>query len=994
MRPVWNVRLPTSPASASNNFCRREQRFFKISFPTKLRKKARICRNSADLATRGTRELGDVLVCFHGDGKDALFRCRRARLNGRKEEEEESVQNPPPKMPFYNNVYYPYQSDVQGAPSSAGIPSLLNSPQSHHSSGSQGAPAGAAMSAAPASGITLPPSIFRPRRESIDWRRINAVDVDRVAAELDIAALLEHVNGVTFCNLEVEKCQRCQSPVDPALLKLFRLAQFTVEYLLHTQDHQSHSLRVVKDKVEAVEREREQLRSDLQSKMQKQTESLKTLKDELKQRKKIIASQQAMITAGMASYHKCQHCDKAFLNASYLQSHMQRRHPEEYDFNLMSENQRKLQSVRFQEEITKLKEQLEAQQQTYITKSSQEQMMKEHMMKELEKWKEEERKNMNRQMDEIRERNNRDMDSLYKRNATLEKQLTKVLETNSLLMTKIDSRQSSSSTTHGQEERYQLEVLSLQQQLQRQEEKWTSKLDKVKTKYETETNKLSEDLQSMQMSLSDQKERSRRRAEKMDHRLQEQQQLLASQAQQINSQMRPITSSPVSIVMECPAEASIPDKKSIPVTYEPSPSLHKLDPIEEQSEEDKDSSISESRSALVIQQAKSFMKNPGARQDMRHIVEQAFVQRLEGNRVKRGARSISKEEYSRIMSTVLSKRRETVRVDPKYKFVEEEIRRTLDQRLRTRLEGGDLVPDQNSQTMQSAQARPRSSSLPSRVTRVVSGPVAKLLLTPQPAPRSRTNTLPKTSTPKSVYSSRTSPFSTDEESDEETPPQKPKTLQAKAQLSTAPQAAKVTQAKSLKLSALPAKEPQVKSSAALVTKTTVTAVESESEWTEGSEMEEIDPKQLQRAHNHGQNGNMNHNNVHGYLVKDLTRSLEKQLAERGPKKPAGGVNTVQDKNDTVRELKFNKDNKSDDDDDDDDDEDDWDISSLEDAPLAPPTTKQSPLLVKRSVESTSTSIWGTSSSKGPKPGLTEAGTGSTLKSSLVTVSDWSDSDGI
>ncbi|XP_028811135.1 zinc finger protein Dzip1-like [Denticeps clupeoides] len=218
----------------------------------------------------------------------------------------------------------------------------------------------------------------------------------------------------------MEKCQRCQSPVDPVLLKLFRLAQFTVEYLLHAQDHQSHSLRVVKDKVEAVEREREQLRSDLQSKMQKQTESLKTLKDELMQRKEIIASQHAMITAGMASYHKCQHCNKAFLNASYLQSHMQRRHPEEYDFNLMSENQRKLQFVRFQEEITKLKDQLEAQQQTYITKSSQqEQMMKEHMMKELEKWKEEERKNMNRQMDEIRECNNRDMDSLYKRNATL-----------------------------------------------------------------------------------------------------------------------------------------------------------------------------------------------------------------------------------------------------------------------------------------------------------------------------------------------------------------------------------------------------------------------------------------------------------------------------------------------------------------------------------------------------------------------------------------------
>lgn len=99
----------------------------------------------------------------------------------------------------------------------------------------------------------------------------------------------------------------------------------------------------------------------------------------------------------------------------------------------------------------------------------------------------------------------------------------------------------------------------------------------------------------------------------------------------------------------------------------------------------------------------------------------------------------------------------------------------------------------------------------------------------------------------------------------------------------------------------------------------------------------------------------------------------------------------------------------------DDDEDDWDISSLDDLSVPAP--------VRKSLDSDSaTSVWGTSTGKGQKtgqslslsqtwlhagpfilhlqplmmfirsPGLNEAGTGSTLKSSLVSVSDWSDDD--
>ena len=152
--------------------------------------------------------------------------------------------------------------------------------------------------------VPLPPFRFRLQRESVDWRRIGALDVDRVASELDFQTLQEHIAGVTFCSIEAERCQRCQAPVDSAVLKLFRLSQLTVEYLLHSQDYLSLSLQAAEERVQAEQREKEQIHLMFQ----KHADELKTLKDELKQRKKIITSQQAMISTGIAGYNKVCMC--------------------------------------------------------------------------------------------------------------------------------------------------------------------------------------------------------------------------------------------------------------------------------------------------------------------------------------------------------------------------------------------------------------------------------------------------------------------------------------------------------------------------------------------------------------------------------------------------------------------------------------------------------------------------------------------------------------
>uniref|UniRef100_A0A8C5KJ56 Cilium assembly protein DZIP1 N-terminal domain-containing protein n=2 Tax=Jaculus jaculus TaxID=51337 RepID=A0A8C5KJ56_JACJA len=98
---------------------------------------------------------------------------------------------------------------------------------------------------------TLPTFKFQPRRESIDWRRISALDVDRVARELDVATLQENITSVTFCNLDREACSRCGQPVDPVLLKVLRLAQLIIEYLLHCQDCLSASVAQLEARLQA-----------------------------------------------------------------------------------------------------------------------------------------------------------------------------------------------------------------------------------------------------------------------------------------------------------------------------------------------------------------------------------------------------------------------------------------------------------------------------------------------------------------------------------------------------------------------------------------------------------------------------------------------------------------------------------------------------------------------------------------------------------------------
>ncbi|ESO83867.1 hypothetical protein LOTGIDRAFT_236380 [Lottia gigantea] len=162
---------------------------------------------------------------------------------------------------------------------------------------------------------------FKKRFEHIDWRKIASIDVDQISRTLDFNALQENIMNLTFCNIESELDMRM---VDPNFVKLFKLAQFTIEYLLHSQDYLAGIVAASEEKVKLTEQEMIKLKEELEKLKEELTES----KKESHKRKKLLIAQQQMIHSGSDSYNKCPFCSKAFLNASFLQSHIFRRHHE------------------------------------------------------------------------------------------------------------------------------------------------------------------------------------------------------------------------------------------------------------------------------------------------------------------------------------------------------------------------------------------------------------------------------------------------------------------------------------------------------------------------------------------------------------------------------------------------------------------------------------------------------------------------------------------
>ena len=169
----------------------------------------------------------------------------------------------------------------------------------------------------------FPPYVFRKRNERVDWRKIAAVDPDRIAREVDFRTLQDNINNVTFCDVESELGS--DGPLDPNYVKLFKLAQLTIEYLLNSQQYLTGVIGNQDELLLVLKKES----SDVSTELDKEKKELQRLKKECHKRKKLLAQQQQVIVAGgSSSYFSCPKCPKAFMNESFLQGHLERKHPE------------------------------------------------------------------------------------------------------------------------------------------------------------------------------------------------------------------------------------------------------------------------------------------------------------------------------------------------------------------------------------------------------------------------------------------------------------------------------------------------------------------------------------------------------------------------------------------------------------------------------------------------------------------------------------------
>ncbi|XP_032352656.1 cilium assembly protein DZIP1 isoform X5 [Camelus dromedarius] len=836
-----------------------------------------------------------------------------------------------PSMPFQKHVYYPLASGLEGPYASAAAPA-----------------GGAAMACAPPSAASgpLPFFQFRPRLESVDWRRLSAIDVDKVAGAVDVLTLQENIVNITFCKLEDEKCPHCQSGVDPVLLKLIRLAQLTIEYLLHSQEFLTSQLHNLEERLLLSLADCEQSKQLLS----KQAGQIKLLKEECKRRKKMISTQQLMMEA-KASYYQCHLCDKAFTNQAFLQSHIQRRHPEE---SHLAEYKKRAQTDKLQNEIDMLKEQLqltksqlEAAQHAHAVRFSKEYEMQktkeEEFLKLFDRWKEEEKEKLVDEMEKVKEMFMKEFKELTSKNSALEYQLSEIQKSNMQIKSNIGTLKDAHEF---KEERPQCpqDFQNVMQLLDSQESKWTARVQALHQEHKKEKSRLLSHIEKLRTSMIDDLNASnvfyKKRIEELGQRLQEQNELIITQRQQIKE----FTSKPLNSVSEpkvsAPAPQTLDAKSSLTVAHEQAFSSHILEPIEEVSEEEKGRDNEQKLNNTHLR--KALRNNPSLTKEVRTVLEQSLVEKLETLGINADIRGIPSDRLNRVLRTVESARHEREKQIPNI----QQIRKFLEHQVSCKIEERTLLTADRYNASQvdtlSTGEIPKAVHLP---------PKSRQLIRQRPVFTDKTS-VPKVKKnimedhfPRKSSTIATPPFSSEEELDDDD------LIRAYA----SPDLLPVQSSKSNKSS---------------LGKSTT---KSDTDWTEGSEIEDSDisPKPT------------------GTSIKTLTGKVEKTVSNhKNVNKPVGGINVAEAflKKELKEDLKCA-----------DVDDDDWDISSLEEEKSLgrriEREQREPPPVKKESNSIQVPSAWGATNLKGPKgEGLQDES--STLKSSLVTVTDWSDSSDV
>ncbi|KFQ37119.1 Zinc finger protein DZIP1, partial [Merops nubicus] len=479
--------------------------------------------------------------------------------------------------------------------------------------------------------------------------------------------------------------------------------------------------------------------------------------------------------------------------------------------------------------------------------------------------------------------------------------------------------------------------------LERQKSKWTSRIQTLCHEHEREKSRLLSEIEKLRSTVKKDTDKNhsfyKRRIEELEQKLKEQNGPMSAEKKQIKEL------SPKSVTSVKPYDEHLEESKpSLPVVHEQAPLVHMLEPIEELSEEEKGNETE--KSDREPGRNNNYLRNvlktvPSLTKELRIVLEQTLEEKLDYLGIKPGVRGIPNDHLHKILRAIASARESKEKQEPDIRRIREHLQRQVC--CMAEEKSASCEKQKFSQLGISSSATPQKEVRRSSTT--VRPAEQKTVI---PVATSTAKKLFENEVSRETSSLTTSPFSSEDEADEDTKP-----------LYTSPELV----------------QKQSRPSSSKVSAFQRASGKSTMDGMEGSEMEKSGTTAKTSK---------------GTVIQKLSKQVGKSLSKHGNKnKPAGGIHVAQAfvKEEEVKDLKFTE-----------MDEDDWDLSSAEDLLPVKDDKGQKALTAQKSESTNAASVvhgWGPPKTSVPKEeGLQEGDNTSTLKSSLVTVTDWSDSSDI
>ena len=146
-----------------------------------------------------------------------------------------------------------------------------------------------------------PPTIyFKERKAKLNWQKLNSIDLERLHEPSNLHLLEACLGNITYAGLDQQDCEKF---ADPTLLKMFRLSQYSLEYLMNYQNH----LYTQSQNLDMMYRQTEESLTPLEMKARENQAEIQRLREGLKKKKKTIDAYQHTLSTPL---FRCTECKK------------------------------------------------------------------------------------------------------------------------------------------------------------------------------------------------------------------------------------------------------------------------------------------------------------------------------------------------------------------------------------------------------------------------------------------------------------------------------------------------------------------------------------------------------------------------------------------------------------------------------------------------------------------------------------------------------------